>query len=77
MDELSRAEKELIEIRKNTYTSWALVLRNGFLQGAGFVVGSVLILALASYALSYAGLIPGFGAIANYLHQIVNAQAKQ
>ncbi len=47
----------------------------GMLQGAVFIAGTVLVIALLSTALSLLGVILGFGDIAEYLRTILRAQA--
>jgi hypothetical protein len=39
----------------------------GMLQGAGAIVGSIIMLAVLGWALSAIGLIPGAGEIAHYI----------
>lgn len=66
----------LARIARNTAPgSWARYLWLGMLQGAGFITGTVLVIALLSTALSLLGVIPGFGDIAGYLRTILRAQA--
>lgn len=66
----------LARIARNTApSSWVRYLWLGMLQGAVFIAGTVLVIALLSTALSLLGVILGFGDIAEYLRTILRAQA--
>jgi hypothetical protein len=67
-------EELLGEIRNNTAPSWWRIMINGFLTGAGWVLGTVLTFAALGYILSFFGVIPGFSQIAAYLQSIVNTK---
>jgi len=71
MEHLSRIEGELEEIKKRTPGSRRSFI-NGIWQGAGAIVGSILALVLLGWALSFFGLLPGFGVIAHYLQNVVS-----
>jgi hypothetical protein len=64
--ELKKIERQVSEIKAHT-TNPLRSLLNGMLYGAGWVVGSVVALALLGWVLSLVGFVPGFGELANYL----------
>jgi hypothetical protein len=60
LDHLKKIEHELVEIKERTGGTWNS-LRNGLLQGAGAVVGSILTVVFIGWLLSVLGVLPGFG----------------
>lgn len=69
-----KVEEELTEIRRNTDPSWSRLLGQSMLRGAGFIIGTILSIAIIGWLLSNLGVIPGIGDIANTLQQILEAQ---
>ena len=67
---LENIENELEEIKKRTSAQRPPFLY-GLLQGAGALVGGILMLSLVGWALSFFGVLPGFGAVATYLQNVV------
>jgi hypothetical protein len=64
----------LRRIERNTAPSWLALVTQGLLRGAGFTLGSVLIIALSGWLLAVAGVIPGLGDITRSLHRAVQTQ---
>lgn len=60
-------------IARNTSHPWWESIWRGLLYGAAFTLGSVFIIAIAGWALSVIGVIPGLGDIASYLHGLIRA----
>lgn len=73
LEHLAQIEESLEEIEKNTPTTKRAFLY-GIFQGAGAIVGSVLMLAILGYGLTFFGVLPGVGAIAKYFQTIVTQQ---
>ena len=65
---IKHIEEELGEIRDRTPTPRRAFL-SGLLQGAGWIVGSLLALALIGWVLSILGVIPGLDVLSRYLAQ--------
>jgi hypothetical protein len=72
--EISHVENVLEDIRKNTATPWWRTILNGFLYGAGWVVGTVGMIAALGWLLSIFGVIPGFDVIAAQLQAIMHSK---
>lgn len=64
----------LEKIERNTSFSWWTVIGEGLLRGAAFTIGSVFIIAIASWLLSLLGIIPGIGDIAQYLNELLRSR---
>lgn len=72
--EIQRVEEVLEDIRHNTAPSWWRTILNGFLYGAGIVIGTIVAIAALGWLLSVFGIIPGFDKIATYLQSIVQSK---
>ena len=70
LEHLAQIEEALDEIAENTPTKGRAFMY-GVLQGAGAIIGSVIMLAILGYVLTLFGLLPGFGAIGHYLQDAV------
>ena len=70
LEHLAQIEEALDEIADNTPSTWRAFLY-GVLQGAGAIVGSVIMLSLLGYVLTWFGLFPGFGVITHYMQDAV------
>ncbi len=68
---LEQIETELEEIKERTSVQRPPFLY-GLFQGAGALVGGILMIALLGWALSFFGVIPGFATIASYFQNIVS-----
>ncbi len=44
----------------------------GIMQGAGAIIGSILMLILLGWVLSIVGIIPGFGELADYIRSYLD-----
>ena len=69
---IEHIEHELKEIRERTPTPPRAFLY-GLLQGVGWILGSLLALALIGWLLSVFGLIPGLDVLARYLSQYTSS----
>jgi len=56
-----------------TYT-WRRLIYEGAMRGAGFVIGTVLAVAIASWLLGVFGILPGIGETAERLREILDAR---
>ena len=70
---LENIEHELGEIKERTNNTKRAFFY-GLLYGAGWVVGTVITVASLGWILLFFGIIPGFGAIAEYLNTILNTR---
>ena len=68
---LEHIENELEEIKEHTSVQRPPFIY-GLWQGAGALVGGILMLALLGWMLSFFGVIPGFATIASYFQNIVS-----
>ena len=68
---LEHIEDELEEIKERTNAQHPPFMY-GLWQGAGALVGGILMLALLGWALSFFGVIPGLATIASYFQNIVS-----
>ena len=68
---LEHIENELEEIKERTGFQRPPFIY-GLLQGAGALVGGILMLALLGWTLSFFGVIPGLATIASYFQNIVS-----
>ena len=69
--EARKVEELLSEIKANTSNKPTRNFINGFLQGAGIVVGTIVGIALIGWLLSIFGFIPGFDTLAHRLSDIL------
>ena len=69
--QLIKIERRLEEIKDRT-TNTKRAFFYGVLQGAGAVLGGIVALTLLGWVLSFLGLIPGLGDIADYLRDAVS-----
>lgn len=74
--QLKRIERELKEVRGAVEESWASMFFSGLIRGGGFVIGTVVMIALAGWLLSIFGILPGFEDITTRLREILEAQAR-
>jgi hypothetical protein len=72
LEELKQIEENLSEIKERTPTPHRAFLM-GIFQGAGVIIGSLLMITLLGYFLSLFGVIPGFGDMAHRLQDAVDA----
>jgi hypothetical protein len=68
--DLGEIKEDLVEIRNRT-GGWRSFFY-GLLQGAGWIVGTLAAVAIIGWLLSVSGLIPGLGALAQNLENILN-----
>lgn len=66
IEHLEDIKAELEELNENTAATSTWFLR-GILQGAGAIIGSILMLIVLGWLLHILGLIPGFETIAGYV----------
>ena len=71
LEHLQKIENELEEIKERTNDP-KRSLFNGVLSGAGAILGSIAALIILGWLLSLLGILPGFGSLAVYLHDIVD-----
>ena len=71
LQHLEHIETELEEIKERTNAQRPPFMY-GLFQGAGALVGGILMLALLGWMLSFFGVIPGFVTIASYFQNIVS-----
>lgn len=66
IEHLEDIKNELVEIKDNTAdtTKW---FYRGILQGAGAILGSIVMLVIIGWILSFLGYVPGFGEMAQSL----------
>ena len=74
MKKQENVEELLEEIRDNTSTPWWRTFLNGFLYGAGWVIGTLAAFAVLGWLLSLFGIIPGFDVITSWLQQLLNTR---
>ncbi len=70
--EIEKVETLLHDIRDNTFVPWWRTILNGFLYGAGVVIGTILAIAALGWLLSIFGILPGFSEISSRLQDIMN-----
>jgi hypothetical protein len=68
--DLGQIKEELGEIRDRS-SGWRPFLY-GLLQGVGWIVGTLIAVALIGWMLSISGLVPGLGHIAQNLENILD-----
>lgn len=71
IEQLAEIKTDLEDLKQLTGSSKEWFLR-GMLQGAGAIVGSILMLILLGWFLSIIGVIPGAGEIADYIRGYLN-----
>jgi len=74
--DLRKIEGELKSIRQQTSPGWKRLILNGMLQGAGWVVGSIIGIILLGWLLSIMGVIPGFGQLASKVQAAVQERSR-
>jgi hypothetical protein len=67
---LENIENELEEIKKRTNAQRPPFMY-GLLQGAGALIGGILMLSLLGWGLSFFGVLTGFGTVAAYLQNVL------
>jgi len=73
--QLHRIEEELGKIHKAVNEDWKSFFLRGFFRGSGFVVGTVIAIALAGWLLNIFGVLPGIGEVASKLQTILEARS--
>ncbi len=66
VEKLEEIQTDLVELKSLAGSSTAWFYR-GILQGAGAIVGSILMLIFLGWVLSFLGFFPGFSEIADYI----------
>lgn len=70
-ERLDRLERILTDIRSGVSPGWTLLIVRSAILGAGYVVGTIIGLALLGWILSALGIIPGVSDLSNQLHGLV------
>jgi Na+/melibiose symporter-like transporter len=73
LEHMEKIEEQLEEIKVRT-GSTSRAFFYGLMYGAGWVVGTILTIALLGWILSLFGVIPGFAQIADNLRAILNSR---
>ena len=74
--DLKKIEKELTEIRNQSNVSWKRTIFIGILQGAGWLLGTIIAAALIGWILSILGIIPGFNEFESKLQNVIDGRSK-
>ncbi len=69
--QLKSIEKEVITLRKDL-TSFSQVFLRGLINGAGYVVGAVIILTIIGWVLNVIGIIPAFTQSVNEFRESID-----
>lgn len=71
---LQSIEDYLKSIKKEVTWPWWRILFQGFLRGAGLIIGTVLTIALLGWILNIFGFVPGIGDLAQNLRSILESR---
>lgn len=71
IEQLEEIQTDLQELKHLTGSSSAWFVR-GILQGAGAIIGSILMVIVLGWVLSILGVIPGVAEIADYIRGYLN-----
>lgn len=67
-------EAEIKAIHKVVDEGYLRLLVRGLLHGGGFILGTVLTIALLGWVLNFFGFIPGLADVASTLKEILNSR---
>jgi len=74
--DLKNIEKELTQIRNQAHVSWKRTIFIGILQGAGWLLGTIIAAVLIGWILSILGIIPGFNEFESKLQSVIDGRSR-